>query len=620
MTSKLKKKDKEKFYEDVVKEVKLDFEKRQKERKLYERQWELNMNFVEGNQYCDISKRGDVVNSNDGFYWQNKEVFNHIAPIVELRLSKFSRITPIISIRPKTDDDLDVKNANTTEKLLSDAFDKADIRSAVKKATVWSETCGSSFYKIVWNNMGGNVLGSVNGKPVYEGDVEVIPISPFEIFPDNLYSHELCDCQSIIHARAVSTSEIKEKYGVNLVGDDIDVFNLTKNKSYIDGEDSSIMSSSVVVIEKYEKPNSEFPNGRLITVAGDKLLYYGELPYLNGKNCSRAFPFVKQDCVESAGGFFGNSIVERLIPVQRAFNAVKNRKHEFLNRLSMGIMTVEDGSCDVEDLESEGLPPGKVLVYRQGSKAPEMLNETTMPSEFDKEEEKLLNEFVSVSGVSDVSSSSANARLTSGTALELLIEQDNERLVVSAEAIRKSYIEIAKQIIRLYAQFLSGVKAVRHKDNEGKTKIIYVDKNNIVSDDAYIENENELLYSTTQKKEVIFNLYNSGLLSDDKGVMRRVTKEKVLNLMGYKDLDYQKGISSLQEEKAQQENQTLKQKQIEIEIIDDDEIHIDEHVRFILSEYNSLSSEQKERYFNHVKEHKQNLENNKNKGVNYGTN
>ena len=620
MISKLKKKDKEKFYEDVVKEVKLDFEKRQKERKFYERQWELNMNFVEGNQYCDINKRGEVISSNDGFYWQNKEVFNHIAPIVELRLSKFSRITPIIAIRPKTDDDLDVKNANTTEKLLSDAFDKADIRSAVKKATVWSETCGSSFYKIVWNNMGGNVLGSVNGNPVYEGDVEIIPISPFEIFPDNLYSHELCDCQSIIHARAVSTKEIKEKYGVNLVGEDIDVFNLSKSKSYIGGEDSSIMSSSVVVIEKYEKPNSEFPNGRLITVAGDKLLYYGELPYLNGKNGSRTFPFVKQDCVESAGGFFGNSIVERLIPVQRAFNTVKNRKHEFLNRLSMGIMTVEDGSCDVDDLESEGLPPGKVLVYRQGSKAPEMLNEITMPSEFDKEEEKLLNEFVAVSGVSDVSSSSANARLTSGTALELLIEQDNERLVVSAEAIRKSYIEIAKQIIRLYAQFLSGVKAVRHKDNEGKTKIIYVDKNNIVSDDAYIENENELLYSTTQKKEVIFNLYNSGLLSDEKGVLRRVTKEKVLNLMGYKDLDYQKGISSLQEEKAQQENQTLKQKQIEIEIIDDDEIHIDEHIRFILSEYNYLTSEQKERYFNHVKEHKQNLENLKNKGVNYGTN
>ena len=618
MQSKLRKKDKEKFYEEIVSEVKLDFEKRQKERKLYERQWELNMSFVEGNQYCDINKRGDVVNNNDGFYWQNKEVFNHIAPIVELRLSKFSRITPIVSIRPKTDDDLDVKNANTTEKLLTDAFDKADVRSAVKKATVWSETCGSSFYKIVWNNSGGNILGSVNDKPVYEGDVEIIAISPFEIFPDNLFSHELQDCESIIHARAVSTKEIKEKYGVNLPGEDISVFNLTKNKSNIQNEDGSIMSSSVVVIEKYEKPNSEFPNGRLITVAGDKLLYYGELPYLNGKNCSRAFPFVKQDCVESAGSFFGNSIVERLIPVQRAFNAVKNRKHEFLNRLSMGIMTVEDGSCDVEDLENEGLPPGKVLVYRQGTKAPEMLNEITMPSEFDKEEEKLLNEFVSVSGVSDVSSSSANARLTSGTALELLIEQDNERLVVSAEAIRKSYIEIAKQIIRLYAQFLSGVKAVRHKDKEGKTKIIYVDKNNIVSDDAYIENENELLYSTTQKKEVIFNLYKSGLLSDEKGVMRRVTKEKVLNLMGYKDLDYQKGVSSLQEEKAQQENQTLMKNQLFTEIIDDDEIHIDEHVRFILSEYNSLSNEQKERFFNHVKEHKENLEKQKNEGINNG--
>ena len=51
----------------------------------------------------------------------------------------------------------------------------------------------------------------------------------------------------------------------------------------------------VFVIEKYEKPTPEYPNGRLITVAGGKLLYYGELPYKNGVNGDRAYPFVKQE-------------------------------------------------------------------------------------------------------------------------------------------------------------------------------------------------------------------------------------------------------------------------------------------------------------------------------------
>ena len=33
-----------------------------------------------------------------------------------------------------------------------------------------------------------------------EGDVKILPISPFEIFPDNLHTEDLQDCHSIIHA------------------------------------------------------------------------------------------------------------------------------------------------------------------------------------------------------------------------------------------------------------------------------------------------------------------------------------------------------------------------------------------------------------------------------------
>lgn len=68
-------------------------------------------------------------------------------------------------------------------------------------------------------------------------------------------------------------------------------------------------------------------------------------------------------------GKFG--LVDMLIPFQRAYNAVKNRKMEFLNRYTMGILCVEDGSVDVSDLETDGVTPGKVIIYRQGSVAPE---------------------------------------------------------------------------------------------------------------------------------------------------------------------------------------------------------------------------------------------------------
>ena len=46
---------------------------------------------------------------------------------------------------------------------------------------------------------------------------------------------------------------------------------------------------------------------------------------------------------------------------------------------------------------------------------------------------------------------------------------------------------------------------------------------------------------------------------------------------------------------------------VAVQVIDDNQIHIDEHIRYVLSEYQSLTEEQKQRYYQHVLEHKQQL-------------
>ena len=104
-------------------------------------------------------------------------------------------------------------------------------------------------------------------------------------------------------------------------------------------------------------------------------------------------------------------------------------------------------------------------------------------------------------------------------------------------------------------------------------------------------------------------------MSDDDGKLRPATKEKVLSLLGYKDLDYRKGLSRLQEEKAQNENEVIRKKGMSIESVDDDQIHLDEHIRYILSEYATLSEEEKQKLYSHVEEHKKRI-NEKEKNLN----
>lgn len=69
-----------------------------------------------------------------------------------------------------------------------------------------------------------------------------------------------------------------------------------------------------------------------------------------------------------------NKLVDRLIPYQIRYNRLMNALDDLTIRLANPLMAVEDGSVDVDELCEEGLAPGKVLIYRQGSRAPELIS------------------------------------------------------------------------------------------------------------------------------------------------------------------------------------------------------------------------------------------------------
>lgn len=90
--------------------------------------------------------------------------------------------------------------------------------------------------------------------------------------------------------------------------------------------------------------------------------------------------------------FARNGLVARLLPLQRAYNAIKSRELEFINRLSVGVLCVEDGSVDTDELEEDGLAPGKVIVYRKGASAPSIEIPNNSVHDFISSEQRILEE------------------------------------------------------------------------------------------------------------------------------------------------------------------------------------------------------------------------------------
>ena len=590
------------FAEDIVNDVLKDFTTRQKMRRPYELAWQLNMNFVMGNQYCQISPRGVIEQEDKFYFWQEKQVYNHVAPIVETRLSRLNRVRPRPIARPFSGSDADVHSAKLATRILDSAADKAHLDETITEATAWSEVCGTAFYKVVWD---GNAQSP---------DVNVSVCSPFEIYPDSNVTPTLEECTSLIHAKVYPRAEVAAKWGVDLVGQNLKVYALGATLGVGGlGYNSTVPSvtqeekhDQVLLIERYTKPNQKYPNGRLEIVAGNTLLYAGDLPYKVGEGQTRSYPFIRQTAFSLAGCFWGASVVERIIPIQRAYNAVKCRKHEFLNRLSMGVLTVEDGSVDTDSLEEEGLSPGKILVYRQGAQKPALMDAGKVPDEFNKEEDYLLQEFVTVSGVSEFARNSTTPNaVTSGVALQLIAEQDDIRLAGSIDSVKMCIKKLAKFILRLYKQFVSKSHLMRLTEGDS-VELFYFVGSDIGSDDVVFETENELTDTPATRRSMLMDLLAAGILYDENGKLTQSAKTKILSMMGFGNWESAQDLAQLHIARAAKENVDVDNAQM-LEV-DDHALHVEEHTRFIVSGQIDSNPNYMEKVLAHIRLHKQALE------------
>ncbi len=597
---------------DVVKETLDDFKARQDARRTLDSLWLLNANYYTGNQHAIVTPSGAVEDFGKQYYWQQREVFNRIAPLIETRLAKIARLDLGMTVRPLNADQKEQDKAKFSTKLITAYADDNDLRAIMADATFYSEIMGTAFYKVGWNPTKGKIVGEVDGKPIYEGDVEVTVCPPYEIYPDSLSSTDVEDCQSIMHVKAYPVAEIARLYGVKVAPKEVTVINTdstTTGGGYgytgvATRNFSDVKKEHALVIEKYVKPTEEYPLGRLIIVAGDVLVYDGVLPYLNGALGTRQFPFVKQEALKQPASFFGTSIVERLIPVQRAYNAVKNRKHEFLNRIAMGILTVEDGSVNIDNLEDEGLAPGKVIVYRQGATPPQMVTYGNLPTEFFEEEESLEKEFSNVSGISDFMSSSEllNVNL-SGTALNLLLEQDEARLSVTIDSIRNAVKNMMQQVLRLYATMATTERLLRISGDNASTEMIAFTGDDVSTEDLVFDAERGSASSLSTRQNMVFEIIKMGLLNDEDGKISPKNKIKALELLGFGNWENAKSDEELHVEKAKTENAKMKADSVAVLPLDDHQLHVKEHTRACISKEFCADERAIKRICEHVQEH-----------------
>ncbi len=665
---------------DLVNYVDNEFERRRNERRPFELQWRLNMAFIDGNQYMDINAAiMDLFEIPKLYWWQEREVFNHCAPIIETRIARTSRMQPILKVRPATSEDYDLSGAKVETRLLDYFLNERLTKDDRNTLFQWIEGCGTAFLKPIWDSSLGQQIGMMTVKgefqdvtaghlldkekdenglgfkdprdmdkrlriddagkkiaddiggnlspeefekqhlsveqknggivagtlePIYEGDIDCIVVPPYEIFPDSCWHPTTDDCRKIMHARAYPVDEIYETYGVKVDQEPVDSYKIQTTTLGLAGlgygfynfnQTVSKIEGYAVLKEEYEQPSSAYPDGRLIVVAGHKLLHVGTLPYRVGPDNKPDIGLTKIDCLRRPGCFWGRSIIERLIPVQRRYNAVRNRKAEFLNRVAIGQVVVEENSLDVDNAAQNAGSPGFIWVKKKGFDDPHFMTTPSLPVEFREEEAALLDEFTYISGVSEITRhSEAPPGVKSGIALSIAIEQDDTRLSHTVGNYENGLVDCGKQILRLYRQFATQKRLLRTVGPDLELEIMQWDNRDVRSDDIIVETSAMLAETPAQRRAMVFDMLQSGLFNDpDTEKLTKEGRAKVLDLMQFGHWELSDSTDARQISRAEKENRIMAQGIMpQVSDIDDDIIHVTRHNNYRLTdEYEAMNKQ-----------------------------
>ncbi len=625
--------------EDILAFLREEYDRRRNERLPLERSWTLNANFYAGNQHCGLNEEsGEIQPYAPLRDYEEQGVYNRIAPLIETRIASLRTLTYSMTVRPHTNEAEDSEKSEIATALLRHTQSASDF-SAKKDALLGiSELYGTAFVLSYWDRDGGEAILPVmdnadsrlpigeeggeaaepasNGKkekgeseqpaslaestdaytprtapdgapaPDRAGEIGYGILTPYEVFPDDLSRQSIGDQRSILFARVMSVADIADTYGVTVRGGTADVYGTAAvDGGSIAGQGGAVLASDHVrvqnaatVLTYMERPNGHHKEGRLIIGTEDRLLWYGPLPYTE-------IPLVAFKCKEVVGQFFGRSVIADLIPLQRAYNGVKNKIHDYIRAVAANPMLVPEGAIpDIAEFASHGLPPGEIVEYNAERGRPEPLSPAPLPAELRYECERLAADMEYTAGVSQLMVvGKTPSGVTSGTAIENLRRIDNARLALTGENLRRGVYRLAVIWLSIYKQYLTGRRTLALAGRNAAAGVLSFSAEDINSFDVVFDTENELIVSPEAQKENFLAALKLGLFHDENGKLPRAVKaraKRLLEVGGEADLV---GCDELQMEAAARENATaLLGGALTVSVFDDHELHIEAHKKCLL--------------------------------------
>lgn len=428
----------------------------------FEPGWWLTIAYYMGFQYHGWSEVERLIRETRAPSYRVRMVINKIMPLVKSQMGRLLRGDPCLQARPMDPSERAFSDARVANKLIKGLYKELDIRSYLQEFLIWLLTTGHAFIKVGWDPSLGTGVELPGYEPMTVGDVDIRVRGPFSILipPEQMF---LWRPSSIMDAGMFPIDYIKRVHGARAQGlqadqDSVRVANfegrlatLVSPTSYMAVNAKSMYARGIYVMERWDDPQvlsdeerQRFPRGRVIIGTRHRLLMLENNPFNDEKH-----PFV--DCRQELcpGRYWGASLIDQLIPIQKSYNRGKSQITEARNLTCNPVLDVEQGA----GIAKHSAEPGVVCERRKGFSSPQWRNPPPLSPHLVEDVRSLVSEFEEVSQHHESSKGEVPAANITGVAVNLLQEADNTPLGPLAIRIASAIGQTGEKILSRAQQY-----------------------------------------------------------------------------------------------------------------------------------------------------------------------
>jgi len=500
----------------------------------------------------------------------------------------------------------------------------------MSRAVWWTIITGNGFVKTAWDPY---CKDRVSGEM---GDIKFGHVTPFHLFVPDVREQDIEDQPFIINAYTKPIEWAYYYFADELQG--IKLKPSTSSANQIIDEaylnlGHSRTPDSVIVYETWVKPGAHklLPQGGVIISIDDILInvYKDGFPYDHGM-----YPFTKFEHIPTST-FYADSPIVDLSQLQKEYNGLRSEIAEAGRRMAKPQLIAPMGSIVPSKLTNE---PGLVIQYKPGMAPPQPLPLSPLPQYYLDQQDRVLNDWIDISGEREVSRGDTPPGVTSGTAISYLQEASNQYLTPQFQSIEAGIEKIATQTVELFVQYVDLPRKIRTVGADGAFDTMLLQGADIASGtDIRIEPGSSFAKSKAAQEARVMDMFAVGIIDqptaarllevggvqkimDTMNVAERKAQRENIKMKMLTEMDVEaKRMEVMQEIMASLPPEAMQDPNIMAEIenmpappvipVDDfdlHEVHIETHNKFRMSqEYETLPDAIKDQFAQHVAAHEE---------------